>query len=70
MGELLEARLRAAERPFNAVMIERLGPNVWHQTLDQAMALLEELEQTFRQLHAEPAKATATPAAPAPALGA
>ena len=48
VGELLEARLRAAERPFNAVMIERLGPNVWHQTLDQAMALLEELEETAR----------------------
>ena len=48
VADVLESKLRAAPRPFNAVMVERLGPNVWHQTLDQAMALLEELEETAR----------------------
>ena len=48
VGELLEARLRAAERPFNAVMIERLGPNVWHRSPAEASAVLEELEETAR----------------------
>ena len=34
--------------PLRAVMLERLGPNVWHQTLGAAMAALEELEETAR----------------------
>jgi ribulose-5-phosphate 4-epimerase/fuculose-1-phosphate aldolase len=29
-------------------MIERLGPNVWHQSLALAMATLEELEETAK----------------------
>jgi ribulose-5-phosphate 4-epimerase/fuculose-1-phosphate aldolase len=29
-------------------MIERLGPNVWHQSLASAMATLEELEETAK----------------------
>jgi ribulose-5-phosphate 4-epimerase/fuculose-1-phosphate aldolase len=29
-------------------MLERLGPNVWHQTPAAAMAVLEELEETAR----------------------
>jgi ribulose-5-phosphate 4-epimerase/fuculose-1-phosphate aldolase len=29
-------------------MLDRLGPNVWHDTLDEASALLEELEETAR----------------------
>lgn len=33
---------------LRAVMLERLGPNVWHQNPSQAMALLEELEETAR----------------------
>jgi ribulose-5-phosphate 4-epimerase/fuculose-1-phosphate aldolase len=31
-----------------AVMLERLGPNVWHQSPIAAMATLEELEETAR----------------------
>jgi len=32
--------------PIRAVMLERLGPNVWHDTPAAAMATLEELEET------------------------
>ncbi len=38
----------AAGKPVRAVMIERLGPNVWHQSLAAAMATLEELEETAK----------------------
>ena len=31
-----------------AVMCDRLGPQVWHESLSAAMAVLEELEQTAR----------------------
>ena len=34
--------------PIRAVMLARLGPNVWHQTPAAAMAVLEELEETAR----------------------
>ena len=34
--------------PLRAVMMTRLGPNVWHDTPAQAMAVLEELEETAR----------------------
>jgi ribulose-5-phosphate 4-epimerase/fuculose-1-phosphate aldolase len=34
--------------PIRAVMIDRLGPNVWHNSLTAAMATLEELEETAR----------------------
>ena len=34
--------------PIRAVMLERLGPNVWHDTPASAMAVLEELEETAR----------------------
>ena len=39
--------------PIRAVMLTRLGPNVWHDTPAAAMATLEELEETARlmQLH-------------------
>jgi len=33
---------------LHAVMLSRLGPNVWHDTPAQAMATLEELEETAR----------------------
>jgi len=33
---------------LRAVMCDRLGPQVWHQNLSAAMAVLEELEQTAR----------------------
>ncbi|HYF18274.1 MAG TPA: aldolase [Ramlibacter sp.] len=34
--------------PIRAVMLSRLGPNVWHDSPAQAMAVLEELEETAR----------------------
>ncbi|MCW5232324.1 class II aldolase/adducin family protein [Verminephrobacter eiseniae] len=36
--------------PIHAVMLSRLGPNVWHDTPSAAMATLEELEETARLL--------------------
>jgi len=48
---------RAAARgvPIRAVMLDRLGPNVWHRSPADAMAVLEELEETARLwLTAEP----------------
>ncbi len=41
-------RYAAAGSPIRAVMLARLGPNVWHHTPAQAMATLEELEETAR----------------------
>jgi len=40
----------AAGTPVRSVMLERLGPNVWHDTPSAAMATLEELEETARLL--------------------
>ena len=41
--------------PIRAIMLSRLGPNVWHETPAAAMAVLEELEETARLwLAAEP----------------
>ena len=34
--------------PLRAVMLQRLGPNVWHSSPTAAMAVLEELEETAR----------------------
>jgi 3-dehydro-4-phosphotetronate decarboxylase len=34
--------------PIRAVMLSRLGPNVWHDSPAQAMAVLEELEETAK----------------------
>ena len=34
--------------PIRAVMLARLGPNVWHESPAAAMAVLEELEETAR----------------------
>ena len=42
------ARHAAAGHPIRAVMLARLGPNVWHDTPAAAMATLEELEETAR----------------------
>lgn len=42
------ARYGAQGTPLRAVMLERLGPNVWHDTPAAAMATLEELEETAR----------------------
>jgi ribulose-5-phosphate 4-epimerase/fuculose-1-phosphate aldolase len=41
-------RYGARGTPIRAVMLERLGPNVWHDTPAAAMAVLEELEETAR----------------------
>ena len=40
------ARVRGA--PLRAVMLDRLGPNVWHESPAATMAVLEELEETAR----------------------
>lgn len=37
-----------AGAPIRAVMMARLGPNVWHESPAHAMATLEELEETAR----------------------
>lgn len=42
------AQSREGGLTLRAVMLERLGPNVWHGTPAQAMAVLEELEETAR----------------------
>ena len=41
-------RYGEAGTPIRAVMLARLGPNVWHDTPAAAMAVLEELEETAR----------------------
>jgi ribulose-5-phosphate 4-epimerase/fuculose-1-phosphate aldolase len=51
VAELVAAvigRFAAREVPIRAVMLERLGPNVWHDSPAAAMAVLEELEETAR----------------------
>ncbi|HWP19734.1 MAG TPA: aldolase [Burkholderiaceae bacterium] len=47
---VVQAIDRAAQRgtPLRAVMLERLGPNVWGDSPAAAMATLEELEETAR----------------------
>lgn len=42
------ALISQAQRPLHAVMLDRLGPTVWHDSPASAMALLEELEETAR----------------------
>lgn len=41
-------RYGQADRPIRAVMLSRLGPNVWHDSPSAAMATLEELEETAK----------------------
>lgn len=41
-------RYGAKGQPLRAVMLTRLGPNVWHDSPAAAMATLEELEETAR----------------------
>ena len=47
---------------LRAVMLSRLGPNVWHASPAQAMAVLEELEETAKLY-----QLSAVPPAPLPA---
>lgn len=51
VGDLVTDRIitmRDAGKPIRAVMLDRLGPNVWHSSPAQASAVLEELEETAR----------------------
>lgn len=51
VGPLIAAaieRMSARKTPIRAVMLDRLGPNVWHESPAAAMAVLEELEETAR----------------------
>jgi ribulose-5-phosphate 4-epimerase/fuculose-1-phosphate aldolase len=41
-------RFAAKGTPIRAVMLDRLGPNVWHESPAAAMAVLEELEETAK----------------------
>ena len=47
-------RYAAQGTPIRAVMLPRLGPNVWHDTPAAAMATLEELEETARLMLLQP----------------
>ena len=47
VAHAIAARAKAGT-PIRAVMLERLGPNVWHETPAAAMAVLEELEETAK----------------------
>jgi ribulose-5-phosphate 4-epimerase/fuculose-1-phosphate aldolase len=47
VAQLLQTA-RAQGKPLRAVMLDRLGPNVWHTTPAAAMAVLEEFEETAR----------------------
>lgn len=49
-------RYHTAGTPIRAVMLTRLGPNVWHNTPASAMATLEELEETAKLAHTYPGK--------------
>jgi ribulose-5-phosphate 4-epimerase/fuculose-1-phosphate aldolase len=63
--QVAEAIRRAAARgaPIRAVMLSRLGPNVWHETPAAAMAVLEECEETARLwLSCQPQPAPLSPA--------
>ena len=40
--------MREAGTPIRAVLLDRLGPNVWHRTPAEASAVLEELEETAK----------------------
>ena len=42
------AQAQARGVPIRAVMLDRLGPNVWHRSPAEASAVLEELEETAR----------------------
>jgi ribulose-5-phosphate 4-epimerase/fuculose-1-phosphate aldolase len=42
------AAMRAAGTPIRAVLLDRLGPNVWHRSPAEAGAVLEELEETAK----------------------
>jgi ribulose-5-phosphate 4-epimerase/fuculose-1-phosphate aldolase len=56
VARVIEA-MRRRDAPIRAVMLDRLGPNVWHRSPGEAGAVLEELEETarlWRMTHPEP----------------
>ena len=51
VGQLVAEAIAGARQrgaPLRAVMLDRLGPNVWHDSPASTMATLEELEETAR----------------------
>jgi ribulose-5-phosphate 4-epimerase/fuculose-1-phosphate aldolase len=51
VGHRVAERIIAMQQvgtPIRAVMLDRLGPNVWHRSPAEASAVLEELEETAR----------------------
>lgn len=61
-ARVAQAIAQASERgaPIRAVMLDRLGPNVWHESPAATMATLEELEETAKLwLMAKPAPLSA-----------
>jgi ribulose-5-phosphate 4-epimerase/fuculose-1-phosphate aldolase len=51
VGQAVASRIaqqREAGKPIRAVMLDRLGPNVWHASPREASTVLEELEETAR----------------------
>jgi ribulose-5-phosphate 4-epimerase/fuculose-1-phosphate aldolase len=55
------ASYQARGTSIRAVMLKRLGPNVWHDSPAAAMATLEELEETARLWHLTQGLAQALP---------
>lgn len=62
------ARHAQAGHPIRAVMLARLGPVVWHERPEAAMAALEELEETARLWMLTCSAGSAPAALDAPAL--
>lgn len=48
LGEVVRAVEHYVKSPIRAVMLEALGPVVWHDSPAQAMATLEELEESAK----------------------
>ena len=48
VAELVAQAIAARPGMLRAVMLDRLGPNVWHRSPAQASAVLEELEETAK----------------------
>jgi ribulose-5-phosphate 4-epimerase/fuculose-1-phosphate aldolase len=51
---MLIRQYAAQGSPIRALMLTRLGPNVWHDSPAAAMATLEELEETARLMQLQP----------------
>ncbi len=57
------AAYAGAGTPLRAVVLDQLGPNVWHESPAKAMAVLEELEETARLWYLSQGQAPALNAA-------